>query len=323
MNVRLVDWRTLPASVLAPAWRAESARWRDELCWDIGPTMTLLEPARVLGRVPGYAAIDERGALAGWICFVLQRQALQIAMLAAVSPEATALLLDAVASSAAAGQADLHAICVPDFAAGLPAALGDRGFDVVRYRYLAWEADGASAPSHPSAAPLRLWRGGDALPFARLCARAYAGSSVLRPFAPHDRWEEWTDYVDGLIAGPGCGRLLPDASFVSSTPDGRLDGAVVTTDLGAGAAHLAQVVVDPPARRRGLAAALVARALEAATAAGAARVTLLVAETNTPAVALYERMGFVDRAAFVVAVDRQPRRSTSLAVAAGGASTRR
>jgi hypothetical protein len=38
---------------------------------------------------------------------------------------------------------------------------------------------------------------------------------------------------------------------------------------------------------------------------------------------MYERLGFVDRAAFVVAVRRQPILSTRVALATGGESTRR
>jgi ribosomal protein S18 acetylase RimI-like enzyme len=51
--------------------------------------------------------------------------------------------------------------------------------------------------------------------------------------------------------------------------------------------------------------------------------TLMVSSENREAAALYETLGFRDRADFVVAVNRQPRRSTSVALATGGANTRR
>jgi ribosomal protein S18 acetylase RimI-like enzyme len=50
--------------------------------------------------------------------------------------------------------------------------------------------------------------------------------------------------------------------------------------------------VMPPARRRGLGAAMLCKVLHEARAAGAARVTLSVDERNTPARRLYRQMGF-------------------------------
>jgi ribosomal-protein-alanine N-acetyltransferase len=65
-------------------------------------------------------------------------------------------------------------------------------------------------------------------------------------------------------------------------------------------AHITNLAVAPAVRGRGVGAALLARALEGASARGARLVTLEVRESNTEAEHLYRRYGFK-------AVGRRPR----------------
>jgi ribosomal protein S18 acetylase RimI-like enzyme len=158
---------------------------------------------------------------------------------------------------------------------------------------------------------------------ARLCARAYIDTPGIRAFAPHDTPDEWMEYITQLRKGPGCGWFAPEFSLVvPAATDGELDAAILITDLGPGTVHVAQLAVDPAARGRGLARRLVRAALGRA-ARLYDRATLLVSATNTPAVSLYDSIGFEDLATFLVAVKRQPTLSKSVAVATGGESTRR
>ena len=82
------------------------------------------------------------------------------------------------------------------------------------------------------------------------------------------------------------------------------------------------------ARGLGLGRALMLTAMSAVAHAGFTRMTLLVDAHNVAATRMYAELGFEDQAAFVVGVARQrrarqPRRSKSVALATGGASTRR
>jgi ribosomal protein S18 acetylase RimI-like enzyme len=95
----------------------------------------------------------------------------------------------------------------------------------------------------------------------------------------------------------------------------------LTTQLAADTVHLAQVVIAPGARGRGLARRLVGASLESALAQGITYATLLVGEGNGRARHLYEGLGFVETASFVSAVRDQPRRLSSVALETGGAIT--
>ncbi|MFN8423420.1 MAG: ribosomal protein S18-alanine N-acetyltransferase [Anaerolineae bacterium] len=59
-------------------------------------------------------------------------------------------------------------------------------------------------------------------------------------------------------------------------------------------AHVMTLGVEPSWRNRGIGALLLARLVEIAVARGAAQLTLEVRTGNAPAIALYERFGFVE-----------------------------
>ena len=83
--------------------------------------------------------------------------------------------------------------------------------------------------------------------------------------------------------------LEPEGCFAAR--DGaRLIGTVTTTTYGRGLAWIGMMVVHPDARRRGLGAALMHRAMDHAHARGIARVMLDATPAGRP---LYEALGFV------------------------------
>jgi ribosomal protein S18 acetylase RimI-like enzyme len=324
------DWRLLRVAEAVPLVEAEACRWAAELDWDVSDAWRHLEPARVSGRLAGLVYREPSGRVAGWCCYLVHQGTLQVAMLVADTREVTAALLTGVVNSPEASAARSHAICVRQAAPGLRQVLAAHGFGVTKYRYL------AGPPSTPvELLPgVRSWRSSDVGAAPQLFSRAYPDAQEVRAFAVHGTPEEWRDYTDGLVTRLGCGRFLPEASFVVDVPSAAprprqlaesddLDGAILTTDLGRGTAHVAQIAVDPIARGLGFGRTLMTAAMASAASRGFSRLTLLVAEANAPAARVYETLGFRDRATFVVALNRQPRRSKSVALATGGASTRR
>ena len=99
-------------------------------------------------------------------------------------------------------------------------------------------------------------------------------------FTPGWSAEEIAD----LASGPGAFGLIVEA--------GAPLGMILCRAL-AGEAEVLTLAVDPAARRRGVARALVTAAAGAAKAAGAEAMFLEVAVDNDGALALYEQAGFV------------------------------
>lgn len=97
---------------------------------------------------------------------------------------------------------------------------------------------------------------------------------------------------------PGIERAVLDLCraggtlWVAREGDGAVVGLVAAGDLD-GAFHLHALAVDSAHRRRGLASALVARAIERARWALMPAATLVLDRTDASAVALAARLGFV------------------------------
>jgi len=325
MTPRCDDWRAWPGEAVEPLIALEVRTWADQLDWDVAEAWSVLEPARASGRLPGFIARDDAGHPIGWTCFLLHRSCLQVIALVAADAGGTRALVEAVLASPQAESADRIILSVRDAAPALAATLAEQGFETTVYRYLA-RPRGSRYDDRktPPGVVVRPWAGADAAAIARLCDRAYTPSREVRAFAPNGTQDEWREYIANLLTTPDCGRFLPMASFVvAGRHRGEIDGVVLTTSLGPGTAHIAQLAVDPEVRGRGLGRLLVARALAAVEALEFVRTTLLVSAANQQTIAIYRREGFADRAAFVVAGGTQPRRSSSAALAMGGASTRR
>jgi ribosomal protein S18 acetylase RimI-like enzyme len=317
MSIACVDWRHADPERVAALYRAEIGRWAT-LGWDTAASWRTIEAGRRLGTLPGLLAIGSSGAIVGWTFYLLHGATLQIGGLLAASASATDLLLDGVLSGALASRAQAITVFAFADAPGLAGALASRNLAVDRYAYLVKPLD---APPRGACSGLRAWRGTDAEATATLLSRAYPGAEAARPFAPRGAMAEWREYVGQLTQAAGCGTLMADSSV--AVPDGpdRLAGLVLVTRLSASTAHIAQIAVDPGARRRGLGRLLVDEACDRARRAGCDRITLLVGQGNSRARRLYETSGFVETASFVSAGRVQPLRSTSVA-AGGNAITR-
>ena len=159
----------------------------------------------------------------------------------------------------------------------LDALLAERGYAVVATtRVMARDVDPGEAVGAPSTGP---------------------AAEVGIADHPDDAW--LAGWLDVKAAGRAVDADLARA-VVTGSPARYLtarDEAGVTGVVRAAVAGewvgLSCLMVAPRARRRGLAGLLTARALAEAADAGACRAFLQVEAVNAPALALYERLGFV------------------------------
>jgi ribosomal protein S18 acetylase RimI-like enzyme len=313
----LLDWRELAAPTVAALLDAERRWWRTHVDWDLTPALVEIEPARQAGRLPGLVVLDEGRRPVAWAFFTGEGDLVQVGALHASEARAGRLLASAVVEAADAVGASVITGLVRPGVAGVAEAFADAGFALEPYGYFTV----STRDSRSFARDVHLFTAADRDGVPDLLARAYAGSTEARPFAPRGTEAEWGRYTAQILDTPGCGRFQARASVVVGSR--RLDGAALVTAIGETTAHLAQVAVDPAARRRGLGRRLVESAAAAARARGFTRLTLFVAAANARAMGLYEQLGFRASASFLAAVRSQPRVLKSVADAAAGASTRR
>jgi ribosomal protein S18 acetylase RimI-like enzyme len=314
--VRLDDWRNASHDIAAGLYAREQRRWLGQLGWDASPSWAIVEQARRDGQLPGLIAFDDQDAVVGWSFFLLREGTLQIGALSSPRADVVRALIDAVLEAPEATLARRYQCFVFPESPAVEVALARRRFQIDRYLYLERPLATTSAapmptPEGAAAKPAR-WADDDLTAAVRLMARAYAGSAGARCFAPNGRLDEWGNYLGQLIRTPACGHFAADESFAARS-HGQLGAFLIATRVGPATTHVAQVVVDPEMRRRGSAARLLDESAAQAAARGATRQTLLVAESNAPARALYDKLGFSTRATFVFAdrsrITRQATRS--------------
>jgi ribosomal protein S18 acetylase RimI-like enzyme len=294
----IVDWRDVPPETVRGLLLAERCRALEERHWDLAHLFRTVEQARHRGDLPGLILRSSSGTAVGWVFFVLSNRLLQIGGLHAETAGGVRRLLTAVMHSPEAALAQGVSCFLHARSPSLASALTRLGFDLQRYEYL----EAMLTPSWPVTAPevpSQAMTHADAPHLVRLLARGYDGQAVSRAFAPNARLDEWATYVRQLLSGPSAGAWRPDLSLVLTAPDGRLAGAIVVTEVASGVAHVAQLVVDPDHRRRGVARALLSAAGAAAAAQGVTRVTLMVSDANDRALALYRSLGFSPRSVFL------------------------
>lgn len=298
----LFDWRDIDAGLLTPAWAEQNTRWSERLFWDARHNWSQVEAERVAGRLPGIVLMEGR-EVAAWTFFLLHQNTLQIGGFESNSSSATRTLLDAVLQAIDPQLAPAGAMLFAfSSAPGLVPALVARGFDTEPYAYLVRDTN-AVRPRRPEAP----WDLAAAAQLPTLLAASYGPPAVTRPFVRHGTTSEWREYAMQLLGSAACGAFEPGLSASWFDGEGSLQGAVVTTIIGPGTAHIAQVAVDPRQRGSGLGGRLLDSVVERVRADRLDRVTLLVSERNTVARHLYERHGFHEAATFIAAGRRMPK----------------
>lgn len=285
--MRLVNWRELAPERFTSIWHTLTRRWAERLAWDSTSNWVTIEAQRRSGMLPGLALVDG-DHIAAWCFFGVSRGTLQVGGFESDSVESTETLLDGVLSVASPEVAPAGVMFFTfSEAPALVDALQVRGFAVDRYRYLTREVvDG------PVVVPDPGWERRFNLMMPSLLERSYGPPSLTRPFARQGLPEEWREYVGQLLGVEACGRFDPRLSAARLSTADELDGAVITTIIGPGSAHIAQVVVAPESRGRGLSSAMVMEVLARVRRDGFGTISLLVSEHNRTASTIYQSLGF-------------------------------
>jgi ribosomal-protein-alanine acetyltransferase len=97
---------------------------------------------------------------------------------------------------------------------------------------------------------------------------------------------QWTDEAYGK-------RISQDCALLANI-DRHLVGALVFTNASPGEWEVENIVVDRAVRRQGIGAALIRELAVRAKEKGALRFHLEVRASNAPAIALYQKLGFVE-----------------------------
>lgn len=315
----VVDLRRVTAAELAPVLEEEVSEWRRSFDWDFQPSADLVLRFVASHALNGYA-LRFSGAVSGYTYVVSEGRKALIGDLYVLrerrSVENENLLLSAAVESLLAGSV-VRRIESQLMMLGRPL---DRPLPfahcVTRYprRFLVLDARraGTLPPAHPPGVRFQRWDEHHTEAAARLIAAAYQGHIDSRINDQYRSVAGARRFLFNIVHYPGCGVFLDSASFVAVAPGGDLAGLCLSSLLSSDAGHITQLCVGPRFQGLGIGYELLRRSLAALAGNGCQHISLSVTVANRPALALYERAGFITLREFAACVWERPARDDLL-----------
>jgi ribosomal protein S18 acetylase RimI-like enzyme len=297
--MQIVDLRQIHSRSLENLFEEEVRHWREELHWDYRPSIELIRKfidSRALG---GYAAI-ENGRPAGYGFYVLEDYKGLIGGLFAseqngqvgVTHRLLTEILDALRASPHIER--IEAQLMP-FESELDPVFLSQYFRLYARQFMVLPLGKARLSNRPVSAGLRIepWTGRAFDAAARLIQLAYA-DHVDSQINDQYRSEAGSlKFLRNIVLLSGCGRFLPEASFLARPASGDPPvGMILTSTVDEGVGHTTQVCVMPGYQRHGIGRQLMERSIEALRRRNYDSLSLTVTSANPHAVGLYERLGF-------------------------------
>lgn len=308
----IVDLRLVRARELGPLLEEEQRLWAEELHWDYQPSAEMIRKHVDSRSLPGLVARRE-GCVAGY-CFFVHEDSKgllgDLYVLEAYRRErpygtsagiATLLLeraLEMLEQSPRVRRIESQLIPQSGVEPLAPVFLahGFRSFPrLFMYKQIPpGQPRARKPPGAPPAVELRTWQDSYFEPMAELIVAAYRGHPDSQINDQYSQDSGALRFLKNIVIFPGCGVFQLESSLVAVEAGGsqRLLGAVLTSQVAPGIAHVTQLCVGPEWRRQGLGRALMETALERLAARGYRGVSLTVTAENEPAVRLYRQLGF-------------------------------
>ena len=305
----LVELREVTSAYLEPLLLEETEEWRSGLAWDYRPSADLVRRFVDMRALTGFTLPGEKHA-AGYGYYVCEEGKGLIGGLyvgrrhRTFENENTLLtaILDAMwrTPGTLRVEAQLMMLSSP-LSRDMPYPRWFRAFPR-KFFEVSLEAIRLLPPRELKVA-IAPWSESHQEDAARLIAASYSGHVDSHINDQYRSPRGARRFLTNIVQYPGCGTFFAPASCVAVPASGRgLYGVCLTSLVAEDVGHITQVCVSPAFRGTGLGYELLRRSLLALAAHGCRSVSLTVTTSNTSAIQLYERMGFVNRRDFAAYV---------------------
>jgi ribosomal protein S18 acetylase RimI-like enzyme len=305
----LVDLRDISSAYLEPLLHEETEEWRTELNWDYRPSADLVRRFVDMRALTGFALPGQTEA-AGYAYYVCEEGKGLIGGLYMGRAQRTienenALLtgiLDAMWRTPGTRRVEAQLMMLSSpLNRPMPYPKWIRTFP--RKFFEASLSEIASLPPREPNVTISPWSENRQDDAARLVAAAYTGHVDSNINDQYRSASGARRFLTNIVQYPGCGTFFAPASCVAGPASGRgLYGVCLTSLVASDVGHITQICVAPAFRGTGLGYELLRRSLVVLREHGCRTVSLTVTASNTSAVQLYERMGFVNRRDFAAYV---------------------
>ncbi len=306
-SIDIVDLRQFRACDLTPLFADEEQQWQAQLHWDYRPSAEMLRRHIDASKLSGYVA-RIRGEVAGYCFFLYEgskgllgdlfvRPSFAYDQAAGESGIARLLLehvLETLLNTPLLTRIEAQLISFsPE---PLQEILAARGFEVFPrlFLYRAFPAGTPHdiTPARQSGWEIRHWQN-NFEEMAGLIVDAYRDHVDSRLNNQYADRKGAQRFLQNIVTFPSCGVFQERFSLRAVEPDsGLLVGALLTSEVAPGVAHITQVCVRRRWQGRGVGRRLLQESLRRMEVAGFRGVSLTVTTANKNAVTLYRRLGF-------------------------------
>ncbi len=322
------DLRLFTGRDLRPLLTEEARLWRARLRWNYAQSIELLLTYLDSRILPGFVAVERATqAIRGYCFSVYETQKAVIGDVFATGEESTAVdvlllhhLLPMLQHTPGVERVESQ-LLLDSTRLQLP--FRESGF--VSHHRLFLEAELPDArelipensliqrpdemPLHlPSNLRLTRWVATHYQPAGDLIHRCYEGHDDSHINDQYRSVQGSLRFLHNIVRFPGCGVFDAENSFVvRDERSGQLEAVALVSRVEDDVAHLTQLCVAPRRRGYGLGRMLLRHAATQLAARGIRAMTLTVTEANTPALKLYQSLGFHTRLGFFANVWTKPR----------------
>jgi ribosomal protein S18 acetylase RimI-like enzyme len=312
--IEIIDLRLISPDCLRALLDEEKGVWRDSLYWDYSTTASMVLRYLESRALTGYAAVENDRAV-GYAFYVVE---------SCKGLVGDAFVGAAYANSSLGVRLATHVIETLQATPGLRRIEAQlinldnqairnhflsQGFQVHDRQFLHLSlqnealADGARATGNLSiglavtpAVSIVPWDARWFQAASELILASYRGHVDSQISDQYRTQAGAARFLDNLVHFPGCGTFLPDVSLLALYPDGarhKLAGMILTSIVSDEVAHITQLCVAPEQQEKGLGRRLILEVTRRLQARGFKAATLTVTVSNTRAVQLYRRLGFI------------------------------
>lgn len=321
-QIEVLDLRHFSARQLRPLLEREADLWRERLRWDYRSSTELLLQYLESRILHGFVALDQ-GRVCGYTFCVYEGHKAVIGDAFAwghrsmSDADTTRVLLDHVLEmlrhSPAVDRVESQLLL---FDAGEFADIFD-GPEFTLYPRLFLECDLRASyrvediqRAIPPELELSRWVSHDYQSAGELIYTSYVGHADAAINDQYRSLHGSLRFLHNIVRFPGCGIFEANFSWMLRERSTKaLVGMILCSRVAPDVAHVTQLCIAKEYRGTGLGRALLAKSSQTLADAGFEALSLTVTESNTPAVALYERFGFRRRHRFdAMALDTHYRR---------------
>ncbi len=320
LQFEILDLRHFSANSLRPVLEQESLVWRDRLRWDYRASADLLLQYLDSRVLPGYVSV-ENGRVTGYVFCVYEDSKAVIGDVfagpgrnsdpAEIECRLLEHLIELLQNSPGMERIESQLLLHPH---GTHTRTFERaGFKLFRRLFLELNFPSSSiaridAKRMPLDLELRRWEDRDFSAAGRLIAAAY--EDHLDSFI-NDQYRSTSGslrFLHNIVRFPGCGLFDAAASrVITDRITDEMVGLLLCSRVREDVGHVTQICVAKKYRGRRLGAILLDACATDLRNRRFQALTLTVTEANANAVALYTKMGFVERHSFDAMVwERHP-----------------